>query len=173
MAHLPPCVDLNAGAGIGNRNPAGHPAGRLPLGLNVHGQPLPCYHVLAPFMHIEFFNSRRMWALLKGLIVQSFAGLAFAHLHAYTAALDSVDLVEQADVSLFFSAGPEVGGRHAGGPWGLMGANWGLSGDRTCVPRGERGGSSQRIQVLVYPNNAALQPQPAFASLTRSPCGPG
>jgi hypothetical protein len=113
MAHLPPCVDLNAGAGIGNRNPAGHPAGRLPLGLNVHGQPLPCYHVLAPFMHIEFFNSRRMWALLKGLIVQSFAGLAFAHLHAYTAALDSVDLVEQADVSLFssfFQPDPRWGG---------------------------------------------------------------
>ena len=98
MAHLPPCVDLNAGARIGNRNPVGHPAGRLPLGLNVHGKPLPCFHVLAPFMHIEFFNSRRMWALNKGLIVQSFAGQAFAHLHAYTAALDSVDLVEQADV---------------------------------------------------------------------------
>jgi hypothetical protein len=61
-------------------------------------------------MHIEFFNSRRMWALLKGLIVHSFSGLAFAHLHAYTAALDSVDLVEQADVSFFFLARPEVGG---------------------------------------------------------------
>jgi hypothetical protein len=104
MAHLPPW------AGIGNRNPAGHPDGRLPLGLNVHGQPLPCYHVLAPFMHVEFFNSRRMWSLLKGLIVQCFDGPTFAHLHAYTAALDSADLVEQSDVSFFFPARPEVGG---------------------------------------------------------------
>ena len=113
MAHLPYCVDLNAGAGIGDRNPAGHPAGRQPLGLNVHGQPLACYHFLAPFMHIQFFHSRRMWSLLKGFIVQAFDGPTFAHLHAYTAALDSVDLVEQADVSLFssfFQPDPRWGG---------------------------------------------------------------
>jgi hypothetical protein len=69
MAHLTYCVNLNAGPGIGNQNPPGHPAGPLPLGLNFNGQPLVCYHVLAPYMHGEFHHSRRMWSLYKGWVV--------------------------------------------------------------------------------------------------------